>query len=50
MGDGLDFGDFYYQDESGEYKKLSELSSISVSLSEEDSARLWAALEGLEIV
>ena len=42
--------DFYYRDESGEYKKLSEITSISIELSEEDAARLWVLIEGLEIV
>jgi len=50
MGDLHSNSDFYYQDESGEYKKLSEITSISVELSEEDAARLWVLVEGLEIV
>lgn len=50
MGDLHSNSDFYYQDESGEYKKLSEITSISVELSEEDAARLWGLIEGLEIV
>jgi len=41
---------FYYQDASGEYKKLSEITSISIELSDEDAAKLWALTEGLEIV
>ena len=49
MGD-FPNGDFYYQDESGEYKKLSDITSITVELSEEDAARLWVLIEGLEIV
>ncbi len=50
MGELNSNGDFYYQDNAGEYKKLSEITSISVELSEEDAARLWALIEGLEIV
>ena len=43
-------GDFYYKAENGEYKKLSDIESITINLSEEDSAKLWAAFEGLEII
>ena len=41
---------FYTKGEDGEYKPLVDLTSISIELSEEDSARLWALCEGLEIV
>ena len=43
-------GDIYYKAENGEYKKLSDIKSVTINLSEEDSAKLWAAFEGLEII
>ena len=41
---------FYYSVNGGELKSLGELDSIKIEITEEDSARLWAMFEGLEIV
>lgn len=51
MGDSKDFNNnLYYSVNGGEIKSLGDLNSIKIELSDEDSARLWAMFEGLEIV
>lgn len=35
---------------NGDMQSLRELTSINISVSEEDEAKLWALIEGLEIV
>jgi hypothetical protein len=39
-----------YYSVNGEIRSLKDLTSISIEVSEEDQAKLWALFEGLEIV
>ena len=52
MGDfSEDFNNnLYYSVNGGEIKPLGKIDSITFEVSEEDSAKLWAMFEGLEIV
>lgn len=39
-----------YYSVNGDIQSLRELTSINITVSEEDQAKLWAMFEGLEIV
>ena len=44
-------GQFYYSSDNGKtWKPIGSITEIKIELSEEDSARLYSQLEGLEIV
>ena len=44
-------GQFYYSPDNGKtWKPIGSITEIKIELSEEDSAKLYGQLEGLEIV
>ena len=46
-----DNGELFYSTDNGEtFKQLSEIAELTIHLTEESSAKLWALVEGLEIV
>ena len=46
-----EFNDLYYStDDGATFKRLSEITEVTIHLTEESSAKLWAMIEGLEIV
>ena len=49
MGELNNKGNFYFFD-GKDYKKLCEVTSVTINVTDEDSAKLWAQVEGLEIV
>ena len=49
--DNNDIGDLFYSTDDGKtFKQLSEITEITIHLTEESAAKLWAMTEGLEIV
>ena len=46
-----DNGELFYSTDNGEtFKQLSEITELTIHLTEESAAKLWAMIEGLEIV
>lgn len=46
-----EYSNLYYSTDDGKtFKQLSEITEVTISLTEESAAKLWAMIEGLEIV
>lgn len=51
LNDNNDTGNLFYSTDNGKtFKQFSEISEITIHLTEESAAKLWAMVEGLEIV
>ena len=49
--DNNDIGNLFYSTDDGKtIKQFSEISEVTIHLTEESAAKLWAMVEGLEIV